>query len=119
LQWFKIWQDGFVASNSTWGVDRLVANKGLQTFTIPSCIASGQYLLRTEIIALHAASSYPGAQLYMECAQLNIVGGTGAKTPATVSFPGAYQPTDPGITLSIYWPPVTNYTIPGPAVFSC
>ena len=48
----------------------------------------------------------------MECAQLQITGG-GSKQPATVSFPGAYHGTDPGITLSIYWPPVTNYTIPG------
>ena len=48
------------------------------------------------MIALHGASSYPGAQFYMECAQLNIVGGSGAKSPATVSFPGAYKGSDPG-----------------------
>ncbi|KAF8591017.1 lytic polysaccharide monooxygenase [Ramaria rubella] len=119
LQWFKIWEDGFTSSNSQWGVDRLIANKGKHTFTIPSCIASGQYLVRTEIIALHAASTYPGAQFYMECGQLNISGGSGSETPATVSFPGAYKGTDPGITINIYYPVVTNYTIPGPAVFAC
>jgi len=27
----------------------------------------------------------------MECAQINIHGGTGAKTPPTVSLPGAYK----------------------------
>jgi hypothetical protein len=27
----------------------------------------------------------------MECAQINVIGGTGAKTPATVSLPGAYK----------------------------
>jgi hypothetical protein len=27
----------------------------------------------------------------MECAQINITGGTGAKSPATVSLPGAYK----------------------------
>ena len=64
-------------------------------------------------LALHAASSYPGAQLYMECAQIQITGGTGTKTPSTVSFPGAYHGTDPGIKLSIYYPTVTNYTVPG------
>ncbi|KAI0337490.1 glycoside hydrolase family 61 protein [Trametopsis cervina] len=119
LQWFKIQEDGFDASTNTWAVDKLIANKGKVSFTIPKCIASGQYLLRHEIIALHAASSYPGAQFYMECAQLSITGGTGTKTPATVSFPGAYHGTDPGIKLSIYWPPVTNYTIPGPPLFTC
>ncbi|KAI0092864.1 glycoside hydrolase family 61 protein [Irpex rosettiformis] len=119
LKWFKIYEDGFDPSTNTWAVDTLIANKGKVTFTIPKCIEDGQYLLRHEIIALHAASSYPGAQFYMECAQLQITGGTGAKTPATVSFPGAYSGTNPGITINIYYPPVTNYTIPGPAVFTC
>ncbi|KAI0682468.1 glycoside hydrolase family 61 protein [Cerioporus squamosus] len=118
LQWFKIHQDGLTASDQTWGVDRLIKNKGKVSFTIPSCIASGQYLLRHEIIALHAASSYPGAQFYMECAQINITGGSGAKSPATVSFPGAYKGTDPGVKINIYQT-LQNYTIPGPAVFTC
>ncbi|PPQ66958.1 hypothetical protein CVT26_009989 [Gymnopilus dilepis] len=116
LKWFKIYEDGL--DGSQWAVDKLIANKGLVSFAIPSCIPAGQYLLRVEIIALHAASSYPGAQLYMECAQLQITGG-GSASPATVSFPGAYKGTDPGITIDIYYPPVTNYTIPGPRPFSC
>ena len=29
------------------------------------------------------------------------------------------QGSDPGVKLSIYWPPVTNYKIPGPGVFTC
>ena len=29
------------------------------------------------------------------------------------------QGADPGITIGIYYPPITNYIIPGPAVFSC
>lgn len=49
--------------------------------------------------ALHAASSYPGAQFYMECAQISITGGSGSKSPATVAFPGAYHGTDPGTTF--------------------
>ena len=47
--------------------------------------------------ALHGASSYPGAQFYMECAQINVTGGSGSKTPSTVSFPGAYKGSDPGM----------------------
>ncbi|KAF8300473.1 hypothetical protein DL93DRAFT_2188177 [Clavulina sp. PMI_390] len=117
LKWFKIWEDGFDGTN--WGVTRLVAEHGNQTFTIPSCIEPGNYFLRAEIIALHAASSYPGAQFYMECAQINVVGSTGTATPSTVSFPGAYSGTDPGILINIYYPTVTSYTIPGPTVFTC
>ncbi|KAI5119067.1 hypothetical protein M0805_001526 [Coniferiporia weirii] len=115
LKWFKIYEDGL--DSSGWGVDRLIANAGKVTFTLPSCIPAGQYLLRHEIIALHAAESYPGAQFYMECAQLEITGG-GSTQPATVSFPGAYAGSDPGITIDIYQT-LTNYTVPGPAVFSC
>ncbi|TFY80156.1 hypothetical protein EWM64_g3855 [Hericium alpestre] len=102
LQWFKIWEDGFDASDQSWGVDRLIANKGKVIH---------------EIIALHAASNYPGAQFYMECAQLQITGG-GSAQPATVSFPGAYSGTDPGIKINIYQT-LPSYTVPGPPVFSC
>lgn len=49
LKWFKIYQDG-MDSSQKWGVNRLIANKGKVTFTIPDCIAAGQYLLRVEII---------------------------------------------------------------------
>jgi len=117
LKWFKIWEDGLVVSSQTWGVDRMIANAGKVTFQIPSCIPAGQYLMRHELIALHAAESYPGAQFYMECAQLQITGG-GSTVPATVSFPGAYAGTDPGITINIYQN-LTSYTIPGPSVFTC
>ncbi|KAL7273452.1 hypothetical protein RUND412_003688 [Rhizina undulata] len=117
LNWFKIYEDGLDTSLE-WAVTRLYNNAGLVNFTIPSCIPAGNYLLRAEIIALHGASSYPGAQFYMECAQINVVGG-GSAAPATVEFPGAYEGTDPGITINIYWPVVTNYTIPGPRPFTC
>lgn len=87
--WFKIQEDGL--SNGQWGTIKVINNKGIQAIKIPACIAPGQYLLRAEMIALHGAGSYPGAQFYMECAQIEVVGGTGAKTPSTVSFPGAYK----------------------------
>lgn len=115
LQWFKIYEDGY--TSGTWAVDKLIRNKGKVDFSIPSCIPAGQYLLRVELIALHAAGSYPGAQFYMECAQLEITGG-GSASPATVSFPGAYHGSDPGITINIYTN-LPKYTIPGPPVFSC
>ncbi|KZT41817.1 hypothetical protein SISSUDRAFT_1016925 [Sistotremastrum suecicum HHB10207 ss-3] len=116
LGWFKIAEWGLV--NGTWGVTQLWNYEGKFPAVIPSCIEPGNYFLRAEIIALHAASSYPGAQFYMECAQINVTGG-GTATPATVAFPGAYKSTDPGITIDIYYPPVTNYVVPGPDVFTC
>jgi len=116
LKWFKIYHDGLNAG--TWAVDKLITNKGKVSFRIPACIAPGEYLLRVELIALHGAGSYPGAQFYMECAQIRITGG-GSTSPATVNFPGAYSGSDPGVLVNIYYPPLTSYTIPGPAVFTC
>ena len=70
LKWFKIWEDGLSPPDQSWGVDRMIANKGKVTFNIPSCIPAGDYLLRHEMIALHGASSYPGAQLYVRTTYL-------------------------------------------------
>ncbi|KAG8928755.1 hypothetical protein FRC02_006502 [Tulasnella sp. 418] len=117
LKWFKIHEEGLY-SDGTWAVEKLIAQQGKFSFKIPDCIPPGNYFLRAELIALHAAGSYPGAQLYMECAQINITGG-GSANPPTVSFPGAYSGNDPGIKINIYYPPVTNYIIPGPRPFTC
>lgn len=86
--WFKIQEDGF--SGGVWGTENVIKNAGRHEIQIPDCIEPGQYLLRAEMIALHSASSYPGAQLYMECAQIEITGSTGAASPETYSIPGIY-----------------------------
>jgi cellulase len=64
LKWFKVAEDGLDGSGQ-WGVDRLISAGGWMDFTVPTCIAPGDYLLRAEIIALHSASSQGGAQFYM------------------------------------------------------
>jgi hypothetical protein len=115
--WFKIQEDGF--DGTTWGTEKVINGQGKHTIKIPDCIEPGQYLLRAEMIALHGAGNYPGAQFYMECAQINVIGGSGTAKPSTVSFPGAYKGTDPGVKISIYYPPVTNYVIPGPRPMTC
>ncbi|KAH8903316.1 hypothetical protein BR93DRAFT_885547 [Coniochaeta sp. PMI_546] len=116
--WFKIQEDGYNGGN--WGTSKVISNGGLHSITIPKCIPNGQYLLRAEMIALHGASSAGGAQLYMECAQLNITGGTASSSPATYSIPGIYKATDPGLLINIYSMTASStYTIPGPKLFSC
>ncbi|KAJ6256613.1 hypothetical protein Dda_8478 [Drechslerella dactyloides] len=114
--WFKIHEEGYNSGTGKWAVDRLIADRGYK-FRIPTCVAPGNYLMRVELIALHAAGNYPGAQLYMECAQINIVGG-GSLSPATVNFPGAYSGSDPGIKFNLYTSPI-NYIIPGPRPVTC
>lgn len=72
--------------------------KNSWTVTIPSDIASGGYLLRHELLALHSASTALGAQFYPSCAQLTI-SGSGSATPSGVALPGAYATDDAGKTL--------------------
>ncbi|KAI1087332.1 lytic polysaccharide monooxygenase [Rostrohypoxylon terebratum] len=116
--WFKIQEDGY--ANGVWGTSTVINNQGKQPITIPSCLPDGEYLLRAEMIALHGASSPNGAQLYMECAQVNITGGSAAKTPTTYSLPGIYKQDDPGILINIYSMTANSqYVIPGPDPFTC
>ncbi|KAF9050892.1 hypothetical protein BDZ89DRAFT_1032930, partial [Hymenopellis radicata] len=112
-------EDGLNAADRSWGVDRMIANDGKVTFTIPSCIEPG-YLLpaltradcaaRRELV--HWRSTLrEDAFSNTECAQIEIIGGGSTSLP-TVSFPGAYAGSDPGITITIYQT-LSDYTIPG------
>ncbi|KAK1467604.1 cellulose-growth-specific protein [Colletotrichum cuscutae] len=60
--WFKVQESGREGTSNTWGATPLMTagNSGVK-YTIPECLAPGQYLVRHEIIALHASYSYPGA----------------------------------------------------------
>ncbi|CAE6434783.1 unnamed protein product [Rhizoctonia solani] len=116
--WFKIYAIGadFSSGSLAWPTDSTIDQQTF-TFKIPSNTPAGNYLLRIEHIAVHGASTVGGAQFYISCAQLTITG-SGSGNPAKVSIPGVYTGTEPGLLINIYWPPVTNYTLPGPAVWS-
>lgn len=112
--WFKIYEEGTKSINSTgmyWYSDGGVNF----TWTLPSTIPSGDYLMRVEHIALHTAETYPGAQFYVECAQLRVTGGSASSVPGpTVKIPGVYTGAEPGITISIFYPIPSCYPFPGP-----
>ncbi|KAM7193038.1 putative endo-beta-1,4-glucanase [Naviculisporaceae sp. PSN 640] len=115
--WFKVDEFGYSSDNKTWGTDLLNANCGKHTFTVPSKLPSGDYLVRAEAIALHAAGSVGGAQFYMSCYQVIVTSATSSgQVPAGVKIPGAYSAEDPGIKVDIYGNGFKEYTIPGPAV---
>lgn len=112
---FKIFESGYDAATEKWGNDVLNDNCGKQDVTIPADIEAGDYILRAETIALHAAGSEGGAQPYVTCYQITVTGG-GSSAPEGVLFPGAYSPTDPGILINIY-SDFGTYVIPGPEVY--
>jgi len=110
---FKIYEDGYNNVTKEFCVTRLIANKGYLQVKIPSDIASGDYLMRAELIALHQTGS---PQPYVDCSELHITG-SGDNKPTGVKLPGAYSLTDPGLSINIYYPPFTSYVIPGPPVY--
>ncbi|CAN9359010.1 glycoside hydrolase [Alternaria alternata] len=111
---FKVAEDGYTGTTASWGTEILNANCGKRAFTVPKNIASGDYLVRAEAIALHAGANNP--QPYVSCFQVKVTGG-GSATPAGVSFPGGYKTSDPVFTKAIY-DSSFKYVSPGPAVYS-
>ncbi|KDQ52696.1 glycoside hydrolase family 61 protein [Jaapia argillacea MUCL 33604] len=115
--WFKVYQITAVTNGGT-SITFPAEGQSTVNFAIPKNLPSGQYLVRVENIAIHAASAHGGAQFYLACGQINVTGG-GSGTPGPlVAFPGAYTGYEPGILINIYSPIPANYTQPGPAVWT-
>lgn len=111
-----MWLDVKLTASRTWASDTLIAANNSWTVTIPSSLAAGSYVLRHEIIALHSADQANGAQNYPQCINLQI-SGKGTAKPSGIKATKLYSPTGKGIKISIYWPVLTSYSIPGPAVW--
>ncbi|CZR66751.1 related to endoglucanase IV precursor [Phialocephala subalpina] len=119
LEWFKIDAGGLYDDTTlpgNWASDTLIANNNSWSVTIPSDIASGNYVLRHEIIALHSAEESDGAQNYPQCVNLEITG-TGTATPSGTLGTALYSETDAGILVNIYQS-LSTYEIPGPTLYS-
>jgi cellulase len=54
-----------------WAVNDLVNNNNSWVVTVPSSLKAGAYVLRHEIVSLHAARSDNGAQNYPQCVNLS------------------------------------------------
>ncbi|KJA15578.1 lytic polysaccharide monooxygenase [Hypholoma sublateritium FD-334 SS-4] len=115
--WFKVYQISAVTNGGS-SITFPAQNALSYSFNIPKSIPSGQYLVRIEQIALHAASTFGGAQFYISCGQVNVTGGGNGTPGPLVSIPGVYTGTEPGIMLNIYYPVPTSYVQPGPVVWS-
>ena len=94
--WFKIKDIGPVFTNGN--ADWTQTQQGQFSITIPNCIASGDYLLRPQQLAIH--NPYPAGipQFYTECAQITVTGGGSTNPSPTVKIPGYITGTEPGYT---------------------
>jgi len=123
LSFFKIAGAGYNAKDKLWANEELIKSDRKDTFQIPSDIKPGNYVLRTELIALHYASK-TGPQFYPHCFNIEVKG-DGTATPEGVKFPGAYKAKDPSLFGNLWaksgaaaekdW---ENYVVPGPPKYA-
>ncbi|KAK7757428.1 hypothetical protein SLS62_000442 [Diatrype stigma] len=116
--WFKI--DELDYEDGQWANEIMSAADMKRSFQLPANLASGEYLLRSEMLALHGAQEVNGAQFYIGCAQLKITGPGGSCSPE-ISLPGAYGAEDPNIYIPNFYNGFdpTTYSAPGGEVASC
>ncbi|KAK3371810.1 glycosyl hydrolase family 61-domain-containing protein [Lasiosphaeria ovina] len=116
LKFFKIDEVGLVdAASGTFGASQLTNNNNSWLVRIPTDIAPGNYVLRHEIIALHAAGQTNGAQNYPFCFSLAI-SGSGTANPAGIPATQFYAANNPGIKFDLF-SKFTSYQIPGVSSF--
>lgn len=118
--WFKIWESGFDEKDGKWCAQRIIENNGHLSVNIPADIQAGYYLVRPELLALHAAADNPpDPQFYVGCAQV-FVQGSGNKNPKGVNIgEGTYDLDTPGMKFNI-WEEKMNLPYPmfGPPVYN-
>jgi hypothetical protein len=115
--WFKIFDSTYDPTTNQWCTETLIANNGLLSVTVPSDLASGYYLVRPELLALHQADKMPpNPQFYVGCAQI-FLNSTATSLPSnTVSIPGYVNISDPGVLFNV-WSPKWPYPGFGPKVY--
>lgn len=117
--WFKI--DELNNVDGKWANEIMGANNMTHEFALPTGLASGEYLLRSEMLALHAAQTVGGAQFYIGCAQIKITGtGSGSCGP-TISLPGTYKAEDPNVFIPNVYNgfDASTYSAPGGPIATC
>jgi lytic cellulose monooxygenase (C1-hydroxylating) len=124
LKWTKIDEAGVSGPANTqgvWATDKMRANGGVTTATIPSTIAPGNYVLRNEIIALHRAHlSEP--EFYPACANIEVTGsGSDDLSNSGVAASQLYSTSDEQIFgFSVYdnRGDGSDWLVPGPVLYS-
>ncbi|KAF2011531.1 lytic polysaccharide monooxygenase [Aaosphaeria arxii CBS 175.79] len=119
--WAKIYTLSYSLNSSYGAVDGKLkwATHRARTFRfkLPESTPPGEYLLRSEGLALHAAHKPDKSQFYIACAQIKVEG-TGDGTPGpTIKFPGGYQWNSTGVLIPQFWSLIENYTSAGPPLW--
>ncbi|KAH7324437.1 glycoside hydrolase family 61 protein [Stachybotrys elegans] len=114
--WAKIADIGptFNGGSASWNLAQSYS------FTLPSCLPDGEYLLKISQLGIHNPWPAGIPQFYTSCAQIRVTGGTNTgRFNPTLRIPGAFSSSESGYTANIYSPDFRSYTVPGGAVFTC
>ncbi|KAL2066489.1 hypothetical protein VTL71DRAFT_2560 [Oculimacula yallundae] len=116
--WFKIASSGYDESTKKWCTEKLSANNGVMSFSVPEDLAGGYYLIRPELLTLQDADKDPpNPQFYTGCAQV-FLNSTGRRLPRdTVSIPGYVGIKNESVLFDLY-KPIWPYLEPGPEVYT-
>ncbi|KAJ2775610.1 hypothetical protein H4R18_005969 [Coemansia javaensis] len=112
--WFKTSQEGYDEQAKKWCTNKVIDAYGNYRVPVPKNIPNGDYLVRTELIALHQATTVGGAQFYPNCVVVTVSGGTGSTLPELYDITKVYSPNDPGIKYDRGTVKVKPYQVPGP-----
>ncbi|KIW02156.1 uncharacterized protein PV09_06640 [Verruconis gallopava] len=115
-EWFKILDIGpkFTKRGGDW---RHIQQSEFNV-TVPPCLATGQYLMRIQHIAIHVPGGEP--QFHVACAQMMVIG-TGVDMPPKaymVRIPEVFTRDHPGFNQNIFVN-FKEYLIPGGNVWKC
>ncbi|KAH8769179.1 glycoside hydrolase [Diaporthe sp. PMI_573] len=116
--WVKVDEQDYVSGK--WANEIMMAANMTHEFKLPAKLASGDYLLRSEMLALHGAQTQGGAQFYIGCMQLRVTGSSATCSPK-ITLPGAYKAADSNIYIPNFYNGFdpTTYKAPGGAVATC
>lgn len=113
--WIKIYSLTYSMNASEGSSDGLLkwATHRARTFNfkLPSETPPGEYLLRAEGLALHAAHKPEKAQFYVACAQLNIVSTQAGVLQPSIKFPGGYKWNSTGVLIPGFWSMITDVSV--------
>src|ERR1700743_616636 len=128
VKFFKVDAPSYDAATDSWANERAADHNMTHTFTIPSDLKPGTYVVRTELLALHtntpsfAWTPLAGPEFYLGCFNVEVTG-TGTSTPEGMTFPGAYKTGEKGLTFSPSTGPGSGvekkrkYVTPGPPLY--
>lgn len=122
LKWTKIAESGVVSgpanTQGIWATDVMRQNGGHSKYKLPASIKAGNYVLRSEIIALHKAhEGIP--EFYMQCANVKVTGaGTDDLSGSGVVASQLYSKSDAIFGFDLYNNRKTQWANPGPKVYA-